>query len=258
MLTNDDPGAPSAPLVTSSVKLCNPSTSPPQAAPNCTLTSLTIAGQGTYTVNGDGTVTFIPLSTFSGVATSVTYQVSDSLGQVASAIITVTVRTPPDAVNDTSSGLYDVNQAISPLGNDVNGSGTLSAASIKLCDAGTTAPNCSLTSLTVAGEGTYAVNNTTGVVTFNPLPTFTGVATPVAYQVNDEFGQTTSATITPTVGTPPAPSASPNTSSGSYDTNQTITPLANDAGGNSSFPLDATTVKLCAAGRPHQTAIAHR
>ena len=248
VLTNDDPGAPSAPLVASSVKLCNPSTSPPQTAPNCTLTSLTIAGQGTYTVNGDGTVTFIPLSTFSGVATSVTYQVSDSLGQAASAIITVTVRTPPDAVNDTSSGLYDVNQAISPLGNDVNGSGTLSAASIKLCDAGTTAPNCSLTSLTVAGEGTYAVNNTTGVVTFNPLPTFTGVATPVAYQVNDEFGQTTSATITPTVGTPPAPSASPNTSSGSYDTNQTITPLANDAGGNSSFPLDATTVKLCAAG----------
>jgi CshA-type fibril repeat protein len=209
---------------------------------------LTIAGQGAYTVNGDGTVTFVPLSTFSGVATPVTYQVSDSLGQVATASIAVTVRTPPDAADDISSGLYDTNQTISPLDNDEDGSGTLSAASIKLCAAGTTAPNCTLTELTVAGEGTYTVNTTTGVVTFDPLPTFTGGATPVGYQVNDEFDQTTGATITPTVGLPPAPSANPDADEDDYDTNQVYSPLANDSAGNSSFPLDATSVKLCAAG----------
>jgi len=70
-----------------------------------------------------------------------------------------------------------------------------------LC-ATTSTPNavCRLTSLTVRGEGTYTVNTTTGVVTFDPLPTFTGTASPVKYVVADVVGQIVHATITPTVG----------------------------------------------------------
>jgi CshA-type fibril repeat protein len=239
-LSNDTPGDASAPLVASTVKLCGSGQSPN----TCNVTTLVIDGQGTYTVNANGTVTFDPLSTFIGLATAVTYQVADSLGQVTSATITVTVRTPPDAVNDVSSGNYDTDQLINPLTNDVNGSGTKDATSVKLCSSGQSAPNCNATSLTVAGEGTYTVNTTTGVVTFNPLPTFTGTATPISYQASDSFGQTDSATITPTVGLPPLPIAVNDTSSGNWDTNQTITPTANDTVG-SSFPLIATTVKLC-------------
>ena len=244
-LTNDAAGDPSAPLVTTSVLLCG--ISPLETSPNCSQTSLSVAGQGTYTVNNDGSVSFSPESTFTGTATAVNYQVSDSLGQVATSTITPTVRTPPDARADVSSGNYDTDQTINPLTNDVAGSGALDTTTVKLCGISPAqlAPDCTQTSLTVAGEGTYTVNPTTGVVTFNPLPTFTGTATAVTYQVSDVYGQTDSATITPTVGLPPIPTATANTSTGNYDTNQTINPLTNDTPGSSSFPLLATSVKLC-------------
>jgi CshA-type fibril repeat protein len=244
-LTNDAAGDPSAPLVTTSVLLCG--ISPSETSPNCTQTSLSVAGEGTYTVNNDGSVSFNPESTFTGTATAVNYQVSDSLGQVATSTITPTVRTPPDARADVSSGNYDTNQTINPLTNDVAGSGALDTTTVKLCgiSPAQVAPDCTQTSLTVAGEGTYTVNATTGVVTFDPLPTFTGTATPITYQVSDVYGQTDSATITPTVGLPPIPTATANTSTGAYDTNQTINPLTNDTPGSSSFPLLATSVKLC-------------
>ena len=243
-LSNDAPGDASAPLVASTVKLCGSGQSPN----TCNVTTLVVDGQGTYTVNANGTVTFDPLPTFIGLATAVRYQVADSLGQVTNATITVTVRTPPDAVNDLSSGNYDTDQLINPLTNDVDGSGTKDATSVKLCSSGQSAPNCNETVLTVAGEGTYTVNTTTGVVTFNPLPTFTGTATPISYQAADSFGQTDSATITPTVGLPPLPIAVNDTSTGNWDTNQTITPTANDTVG-SFFPLLATTVKLCGSAQ---------
>jgi CshA-type fibril repeat protein len=245
-LSNDTAGDPSAPLVTTSVLLCG--ISPSETAPNCTQTSVSVAGEGTYTVNNDGSVSFTPESTFTGtVTTSVAYKVSDSLGQVATSTITPTVRTPPDARADVSSGNYDTNQTINPLTNDEAGSGALDTTTVKLCgiSPAQVAPDCTQTSLTVAGEGTYTVNATTGVVTFDPLPTFTGTATPITYQVSDVYGQTDSATITPTVGLPPIPTATANTSTGAYDTNQTINPLTNDTPGSSSFPLLATSVKLC-------------
>ncbi|GDX19374.1 hypothetical protein LBMAG07_02950 [Actinomycetes bacterium] len=245
ILSDDTPGDASAPLVPSTVKLCGTDQTPN----NCNVTTLVVANQGTYTVNADGSVTFDPLSTFTGTATPITYQVADSLGQVASATITVTVRTPPDAVNDVSSGNYDTNQLINPLTNDVDGSGTIDPTWVKLCAANVVAPNCTSTSLTIAGEGTYTVNQATGVVTFDPLPSFTGAATPITYQISDSFGQTDSATITPTVGAPPLPVAVNDTSTGNWDTNQTITPTSNDTPGSTSFPFVATSVKLCATGQ---------
>ena len=244
ILSNDTPGDASAPLVASTVKLCASGQSPN----NCNATTVSVANQGTYTVNSDGSVTFDPLPTFSGTATAMTYQVADSLGQVTSATITPTVYAPPNAVNDTSSGNYDTNQVISPLSNDVDGSGTIDATTVKLCSSGQVAPNCTATTLTVAGQGTYTVN-ANGTVTFDPLPSFTGTASPVTYQVADSLGQTDSATITPTVGLPPLPIAVNDTSTSNWDTNQTITPTTNDTPGSSSFPFVATSVKLCATGQ---------
>ena len=244
ILLNDTPGDASAPLVPSTVKLCGTGQTPN----NCNVTTLVVPNQGTYTVNSDGSVTFDPLPTFTGTATPVTYQVADSLGQVTNSTITVTVRTPPDAVNDVSSGNYDTNQTINPLTNDVAGSGTIDPTTVKLCSSGQVAPNCTATTLTVAGEGTYTVDPVTGVVTFDPLPTFTGTASAITYQISDSLGQTDSATIRPTVGAPPLPVAVNDAQTGNWDTNQTYTPTANDTVG-SSFPLIATTVKLCATGQ---------
>jgi CshA-type fibril repeat protein len=212
ILTNDTAGDVTAPLVPSTVKLCgvsvvlNPN--------NCTQTSLTIANEGTYTVNANGTVTFDPLPTFNGAATPVYYQVADSLGQVARTTITPTVSAPrpPVANPDTNEGNWDTNQTIYPLDNDraVETTAPLVASTVKLCGSLQSPNNCTQTTLTIASQGTYTVN-ANGTVTFDPLPSFTGAAAAVTYQVTDVIGQTVNTTITPTVLTPPPPVASPGT-----------------------------------------------
>jgi CshA-type fibril repeat protein len=214
-LTNDTAGDVTAPLVASTVKLCG--VSPVQSPNNCTQTSLTIANEGTYTVNANGTVTFDPLPTFNGTATAVKYQVADTLGQVANSTITPTVRAPraPTPTPDTKTGNWDTNQTITPLSNDTPGEPTapLVASTVKLCGVtpnAQTPNNCTQTSLTIANQGTYTVN-ADGTVTFDPLPSFVGTATAVKYQVTDVIGQTVNTTITPTVLAPPAPVATPGT-----------------------------------------------
>jgi hypothetical protein len=61
---------------------------------------------------------------------------------------------------------------------------------------------CDQMSLTVPGEGTYTVNMD-GTVTFDPLPSFHGTATPIRYQAVDKLGRFVNSTITPTVEAPP-------------------------------------------------------
>ena len=55
-------------------------------------TTLTVSGQGTYTANSNGTVTFDPLPSFSGTTTPVNYTIQDNEGGVSNtATITVVV-----------------------------------------------------------------------------------------------------------------------------------------------------------------------
>jgi CshA-type fibril repeat protein len=249
-LSNDSAGASSFPLVASSVKLCDPDSDPAEVSPNCSLTTLTIDGEGTYTVNPTtGVVTFNPLPTFTGTATAVNYQVKDSRDVAATSTITPTVTAPPAPVlsPDTSSGDYNLAQSKQVLTNDTNFTAELDETTVKLCAPFDVAPDCTLTTLTVANQGTYEVDPVTGEITFTPVDTFTGTATAVTYSVEDVLGVSASTTYTPSVGPPPPPTASPNTSTGNYDTNQTISPLGNDAVTATAFPLDATTLKLCGA-----------
>jgi hypothetical protein len=80
-----------------------------------------VAGEGTYTANAGGTVTFDPLPTFNGVATPVNYTITDNDGGVSNtATITVTVAPPitysiGGAVLNDGNGLTD---------NQINGPGT--------------------------------------------------------------------------------------------------------------------------------------
>jgi CshA-type fibril repeat protein len=245
VLTNDT-AATGETLVASTLKLCDPATS--QVSPNCNATSVTIAGQGTYTVS-NGSVVFTPLINFIGTATPVAYQISDSLGQTATTTYTPTVVAPvaPVAVNDTSSGPLNVAQVKTVLANDTTAAGvTLTATSVKLCSSSQTSPNCTATSVTISGQGNYVVDTSTGVVTFTPVNNWSGTSTAVAYQVTANSGQVVSATYTPTVI--PAPTVVADTTSGPYNTVQTSNVLVNDAAA-SGTTLAASTLKLCATGQ---------
>jgi CshA-type fibril repeat protein len=175
---------------------------------------VTIAGEGTYTLNtSTGVVTFVAdASATQGAKTPLTYKVTDIFGQTATSTLTPVIPAPPVAVNDTSTGAFDTNQTISPLSNDsVTTPATLVPTSVKLCATTSTAnASCNLTTLTVPNEGTYTVN-ANGTITFDPLPTFVGTASPVKYVVADTTGQLANATITPTVSMPAPPVATPQT-----------------------------------------------
>ena len=207
VLSNDNAASGST-LTASTVRFCG--VSPTQTPPSCSQTTLTTA-DGSYSVNtSTGVVTFTPIASFTGTATQPpTYQVTDSANNVVSATITPSVIARPTLIADTSSGAWNQNQTISPLANDVAGSGaTLVATSVKLCGSSDIAPNCSANSLTIAGQGTYTVV-ADGTITFDPDSSFTGTATPVTYSVTDSVGQKTATTITPTVLVPVAPVANP-------------------------------------------------
>jgi uncharacterized repeat protein (TIGR02543 family) len=197
-------------LDTSSVRLCDPTTN--EIAPNCTASSVTAAGVGTYAVTPAGVITFTPLSTFTGTPADLAYQVADGVGNVASSTYTPTVIPAPTATPDTTTGVAGATQSINLLTNDTASTGaSLVPSSVKLCDpAGPQAsPNCTATSVTVANVGTYSVAN--GVVSFTPVSGYTGTATPLGYQVSDSVGNVASSTYTPTVtaAAPPAPAPAP-------------------------------------------------
>jgi CshA-type fibril repeat protein len=251
VLTNDRTDAMLA-LTATSVKLCNPATTPPQAAPGCTATRLDVANVGTYTVNPDGTVSFDPLPGFSGtVATPVAYQVTDSLGRIAGATITPTVDPPtaPSAGDEQKLLLPGATVAFTTItGNSglATGQGlqTSGASATCLITPGSSPATCDADGVvTIAGEGTYTLNPATGVVTFTAAPGApAGPLTPITYRVTDVTGQHDTGTLTPVlVG---APIADPEASTGAYNTPQVIDVLTGDVAA-SGATLVPTSVKLC-------------
>jgi uncharacterized repeat protein (TIGR02059 family)/LPXTG-motif cell wall-anchored protein len=247
LLTNpagaDTPG--SAPIVASSVKLC----APPQVAPNCNATSVTVAGVGTYTVSNTGVMTFDPLPTFTGTPAPLAYTVTDSNGVKDDSTYTPTVIAKPTAFADTTSGPQGVAQSIVVTNNDSAAAGQdLVTPSVTLsCPATPATPTCVRNAngtVTITGQGTYSASAADGTVVFTPLPTFTGTAKPVVYTVKDDLDQSATSTYTPTVI--PAPVAVADTSKNGQDINQTINVLGNDTIPANGNPLDPTSVKLCA------------
>jgi len=234
VLGNDQPGAASAPLDPSSVLLLDPSTSTYRS-------TVTVAGQGSYVANGDGSVTFTPESGFTGAATPVTYRVADHNGSTATASVTVTVAmpAPPTAQPDSETTPQHVPVTVEVLANDVAGVGaTLPPSTVRLLDPVDSVP---VTTVTLAGEGTFTVAPD-GSVDFEPDVGFVGDAT-VAYQVSDELGQTATATVSVTV-TAVVPVAADDTAHTPSGRPVTLEVLANDTAGDPSAPLDPGSVVL--------------
>ena len=193
-------------------------------------TTKTVDGVGTYTVAADGTVTFVPEPSFTGTAPAVTVVREDKNGTKASATYTPTVNpvtlTP---TNKVSEDIQNVPQTQTPTFELSNDKAT-KITSKKLVDPATGQPTDE-TSVTVAGEGSYTIDPTTGAVTFTPEKDFVGTATGVTVQAtatitngNGKTATVTSdATYTPTV-VAAVPTASPATSKDIQGATQTGRP----------------------------------
>ena len=193
-------------------------------------TTKTVDGVGAYTVAADGTVTFVPEPSFTGTAPAVTVIREDKNGTKASATYTPSVTpitvTPTDKV---SADIQNVPQTQTPTF-DLSNDKTAEITSKKLVDPATGQPTDE-TTVTVAGEGSYTIDPTTGAVTFTPEKDFVGTAKGVTVQatatITNANGKTATitsdATYTPTV-VAAVPTAQPATSKDVQGATQTGTP----------------------------------
>ncbi|WP_455438967.1 GEVED domain-containing protein [Streptococcus salivarius] len=193
-------------------------------------TSKTVDGVGTYTVAADGTVTFVPEPSFTGTAPAVTVVREDKNGTKASATYTPTVNpvtlTPTNKVSEDIQNVPQTETPTFALSDDE----TAQITSKKLIDPATGQPTDE-TTVTVAGEGSYTIDPTTGAVTFTPEKDFVGTATGVKVQatatITNEDGKTSTitsdASYTPTV-VAAVPTAKPATSKDIQGATQTGTP----------------------------------
>ncbi len=205
--------------------------------------SVTVEGEGTYTINpSTGEVTFTPDPSFTGTAKGVDVSLSAPVGRnkdgkiqqdyikTATAKYTPTVTpitvTPTDKV---SADVQNVPQTQTPTF-DLSNDKTAEITSKKLVDPATGQPTDE-TTVTVAGEGSYTIDPTTGAVTFTPEKDFVGTAKGVTVQatatITNANGKTATitsdATYTPTV-VPAVPTANPATSKDIQGATQTGTP----------------------------------
>ena len=189
----NDAGSKGHAAVTTSVRMKDPKT-------DTWVTSLTIDGEGTYTLDPPtGDIIFTPLATFLGTATPVPYRFEDTSGKRADSTLHVTVVTPPGpyANPDYVAGMRGETLHLVPLFNDTHAGSPFIASSIRLKDPKTGAWR---TSLRVPREGTFTVG-LDGRVAFKPLKTFVGTATPQTYQVTTADGKTITSTLHPVIRT---------------------------------------------------------
>jgi CshA-type fibril repeat protein len=220
-------------------------------------TTVMIANEGTWTIDQTtGAVTFASLSTIAvGPHTPVTYRVTDVLGTTVTSTLTPIIPEVPTVSNDEKVSGWDTNQTFSPFANDkFDSNAPVVVSSLKLCGPGESLGSCTRKILSIENEGTYTVNSD-GTVTFDPLPTFHGTATPVTYQAIDTAGQLLHATITPTVTAPPLPVATTDEISGKKGRSVVFSPWLNDLPGTApddftgTIKLVPSSIRLCGLGQ---------
>jgi hypothetical protein len=139
---------------------------------------------GVVHINADGTLTYDPTPNFSGTD-FFTYTVIDGNGGKASATVTLTVgavNDPPIAVDDDATTAEDVRVTIAVLANDGDPEND----------------DLSIESVTQGANGSAAINNPDGTVTYTPATDFNG-SDSFDYTISDGNGGTASATVSVSV-----------------------------------------------------------
>ncbi|MFC7431504.1 MULTISPECIES: Ig-like domain-containing protein, partial [unclassified Agrococcus] len=196
---------------------------PATGTPLAPLAPLTVPGQGTWSVNGAGIVTFTPAAGFLTSPTPVGYRVTGNGGTVVAA--TITVRVAPLAVNDQDLG--------NTIGDDVrvdvlaNDAGTLNPATVAILNPATGTYLADGAPLVVAGQGTWSIAAATGAITFSPVDGFLVDPTPITYRVANDRGERASATVTVTYVPSAADDVADDVTAGQPSV---VEPLANDTG----------------------------
>ena len=200
ILANDtlSDGSQAAPDNTS-VVLIDPVTGNPTITENVVV----VEGEGTWTYDpATGDLTFTPEPGFTDDPTALEYELTETLtGLTDTAEVTLIYDDDdPIATNDISTGnLPGDATTLTILSNDSLSDGTtptVDNSTITLIDPGTNLPTTTPDTVTVAGEGQWVYDDTTGELTFTPEAGFTGDPTDITYILTDNgTGGTDTATV---------------------------------------------------------------
>ena len=205
-----------------------------------------VEGEGTYTIDKDGNVTFTPKKDFTGQATGVTVQRQDTNGTTVQARYTPKVKgVTPTATPAKSKDIQGKPQTGLPefKGGTVTVNGEEKTVEIdetkapKLLDPETGEPTDE--PVVIPGEGTYTIED--GKVKFQPEPQFTGKGEGVEVQRVDKNGTPVTAKYTPKV-VPVTPTGEDETSVGPKGQTQKGTPVFN--GGSAKINGKEETVEI--------------
>lgn len=145
ILANDQPGPGATAFIPATLDL-DPSTTELNS-------QISLAGQGVYIAQSNGSIVFTPDPVFSGVS-QLSYRIQDDLGQAANAA-TVTVAVGPDAIDDSLNTAADTSVVASLAGNDLIPVGAVYAPA------------------TAASHGTATIN-ADGGTTYSPVAGYSG------------------------------------------------------------------------------------
>ena len=191
---------------------------------------------GAWAVDAAGLVSFDPVASFEGTS-AITYTVSDDDGNVSMAaniIVTVAGATPM-ATADSATVLADTNAAIDLADNVTDANNDIDITTIDL-DPATPGVQSTLTT----AEGDWSVDPV-GMVTFDPISTFEGLAS-IAYTVSDDDGNISMAANVSVSVAGAAPIATTDSATVLADTNATVDLADNVTDANND--LDITTIDL--------------
>lgn len=204
---------------------------------------LVVTGEGTWSINpATGAITFTPEAGFVADPTPVTYTVSDANGNTTYPTTLDIDVVPVGAADVSSPAATGAAAVIDVLGNDILGD-TVDPATVQIT--GTANPG---DPLVVAGEGTWSVNPTTGVITFTPEAGFVVDPTPVTYVVSDTDGNV-SAPIAVAADYVPVAASDVSLPSAPGST-VTVDVLANDVLGDTVDPTSVQVTGTANAGDP--------
>ena len=193
-----------------------------------------------------GVVTFKPNKDFTGTPDPATVQVKDKNGTPATATYTPTVTPvvptaePKETTGKQGQPQTQETESMFKKGDEV---APIDKSTVKLVDPSgnevTTMP-----ALKDGKEvGTYTIDPTTGVITFQPNKDFTGTPDPAKVVAKDTNGTKVETTYTPTV-TPVTPTAEPKETTGKQGQPQTQETESMFKKGDEVAPIDKSTVKL--------------
>ena len=183
-----------------------------------------VPGEGTYTIDENGVVTFTPEPQFTGKASGVTVKRVDENGTEVTAKYTPTVKpVTPTADGVTTTDVQGAKQTGKP--EFTAGKTTVNGVekTVELDDTKPATFEDGSTTKEVPGEGTYTVAPD-GTVTFTPNKDFTGQAKGVTVKRVDKNGTPVTAKYTPVV-LPVTPAGKDVTSIGEKGQPQSETPV---------------------------------